>query len=334
MGERMNRHIVLARKPEGKAAASDFEMRSAPLADPAPGEVQLANRVVSLDPYIGLKIGGRHMSGAINAGDTVTGEAICEVIASTVPQFQSGQTVRADIGWQEYANVDAARVHAVNPAIDPPSLALGALGMPGLTGYAGLMRIGRPVAGETVLVSAATGGVGSMVGQLARVHGCRTIGLVGSDEKVRWAVEEGGYDVCLNYRHDDCEARLKEAAPDGVHIYYDNVGGALLQMAMNNLGRGGRVVLCGLMGSYDGKPVAHTVNVAQLFLPRARIEPVIVYDHEDLRGEMEEKCMAWIGSGDMRFKEDRTAGLENAPAAFERLMRGENFGKVVVDIAS
>lgn len=324
--------IILAQTPEGKPEARHFEQISIAVPQLQAGQVLLDTSVVSLDPYIGLKIAGRHMSGQIKVGDVVTGEAIATVLASESAEFAPGDTVRADTGWQKITVRDASVVTLTNPAIAPSSLALGLLGMPGLTGYAGLMRIGQPVAGETVLVSAATGGVGSMVGQLARIKGCRTIGFAGSAAKCAWAVTEAGYDVCLNYRDEDCEAQLKEAAPDGVHIYYDNVGGDLLQMALRNLALNSRIILCGLMSGYGAAPVSHNMNVGQLFMGRTRVQPVIVYDHEDLRPEMERECMGWLNEGKMRFQEDKTDGLENAPVAFERLMRGENFGKVVVEI--
>ena len=305
---------------------------------PAPGAGQFLSRTLwlSLDPFLRNVMKGHALYGvALRPGDPMHGETVSQVVESRHPGFSPGEYVVAGGGWQEYALSDGRGVRKVDPAVAPISTALGVLGMPGLTGYAGLVYLAEPRPGQTVLVSAATGAVGSTVGQLARLMGCRAVGIAGSDEKCRHAVDELGYEACISHRAGDLRATLKDACPDGVDVYFDNAGGAVLEAAIGNLARNARIVLCGMPAAYNlDEPPAHGPWLGPIVGARATIKGLVVYDHYHRMAEMQKTIGRWIRDGKFRYREDVADGLDSAPEAFCRLMRGGNFGKSLVRVAA
>jgi NADPH-dependent curcumin reductase CurA len=262
------------------------------------------------------------------------GETVAQVIESRHPHYSPGEFVVVKNGWQEYALSDGQGVRKVDPALAPVSTALGVLGMPGLTGYAGLVYLGEPRPGQTVLVSAATGAVGSTVGQVARRMGARAVGIAGSTEKCRYAVEALGFESCVNRNEPDLSGAIRRACPDGLDVYFDNAGGEVLAAALANLARGARVVLCGMIEAYGlDTPPASGPFLGPVVAARATIKGLVVYDHFHRLAEMQKVVGRWIREGDFHYREDITDGLEHTPDAFCRLMRGENFGKTLVRVA-
>lgn len=327
-----NAQIVLKRRSVGVPREDDFALRTVARATPGPGEMSCATRYISLDPYLRGKISGRHLSGALAPGDVMAGEAVSVVLDSRADGFEAGDVVAAHSGWQTHPVVAARAARRIDPQLGPVSTALGVLGMPGLTAYAGLLRLGEPRAGDTVLVSAAAGPVGATVGQVARIHGARSVGIAGTDAKCAWLIEQAGFAAAINYKTEDLRAGIERTCPDGVDLYFDNVGGDVLQAAMERLARGARVVLCGLMAQYNRDDMPPGPNPAWIIKARATVRGLVVYDHEDLRPVFERDVSGWIAAGQFAYKEDLTGGLADAPAAFCRLMRGENFGKALVEI--
>ena len=326
-----NTRILLRRRSEGVPVEDDFEVTSSPVADAGDGELQCETIYLSLDPYLRGRISGRHISGALNPGDLMAGEAISRVVASNHPDFAAGDIVAAHSGWQSHPVVSGSEARMLDPSVGPLSTFVGILGMPGLTAYAGLLRLGEPREGDTVLVSAASGAVGSLVGQIAKIKGCRVIGIAGAPEKVAWVKREAGFDDCISYKGGDLRAELDRVCPHGIDVYFDNVGGDMLQAAMERLAIGARVVLCGLMAQYNTDEMPPGPNPAFIIRARATVRGMVVYDHEDLRPQMVADVSRWLSEGRIQYLEDRTAGLENAPAALS--MRGDNVGKAIVVVS-
>jgi NADPH-dependent curcumin reductase CurA len=290
---------------------------------------------LSLDPYLRNVMKSHAMYGvALQPGDVMHGECVAEVVESCHPQFAAGDLVVARNGWQEYALSDGQGVRKVDRSLGPPSTALGVLGMPGLTGYAGLVYLGEPKPGQTVVVSAATGPVGSTVGQVARLTGARAVGIAGSPEKCRHAVEELGFEACLDYKTGGLRAQLKQACPDGVDVYFDNVAGDVLAAVIGNLAMHARIILCGMIGAYSMDTPPAGPWLGPVVGARATIKGLVVYDHFHRMAEMQKVLGRWIREGRFKYREDVTIGLERAPEAFCRLMRGGNFGKALVQVAA
>ncbi len=329
-----NTQVVLKRQCQGVPEADDFEVVDAAMPVAADGEVLCRTLYLSLDPYLRGKISGRHLSGAINPGDLMAGEAVCQVLESNERRFRPNDLLAAHVGWQDYAAVAADDARPVAPATRPASLAVGILGMPGLTAYAGLLRLGQPKSGDTLVVSAAAGPVGSMVGQIGKIKGCRVIGIAGSDEKCQWLREAAGFADTINYKSENLRDGLDRTCPTGIDVYFDNVGGDLLQAVMERLALNARVVLCGLMAQYNTDQMPPGPNPAFIIKARATVRGMVVYDHEDLRSTFEEEVRGWLASEQIAFLEDVTVGLEHAPHAFSRLMRGQNTGKSIVKVAT
>lgn len=328
-----NKQIQLASFPEATPRPENFVCVSAPMPEPQNGQVLCQTLYLSLDPYMRSQIAGRHISGTINPGDMMRGESISRVVRSEHPDFKAGDIVRGFGGWQEYSVQDAKALALVEPQIQPVSYALSLLGMPGLTAYAGLIWQAQPKAGDVVVIPAAIGGVGATAGQLAKIHGCTVIGIAGSDEKCRIAVEELGYDACINRKTEDLGQRLSELCPGGIDIYFDLVGGEMLQLASERLAIGARVILCGLMAEYNNKDRQVGPPPGFWIKARAIVYGLVVYDFEPRRAEFIDACMPHVRAGRLKMLEDITEGLENAPAAFERLMSGDNIGKTMVKVA-
>jgi NADPH-dependent curcumin reductase len=324
--------ITLVRTPEGVPQTTDFALGAGTLAAPAEGQALVRVIALSLDPYLRSAMAGRHMSGAIAPGEVVRGEGLVEVIESRHPRLQAGEQWVALCGWRSHAVLDGAAIAAARPVaadVQPRTLALGGLGMPGLTAWAGFHKLCEAKAGETLVVSAASGPVGSTVGQLARIAGCRVVGIAGGAEKCAWATGVAGFDACIDYRATDLRQALKAACPGGVDIYFDNVGGDVLQAVTEQLALRARVVLCGLMAAYNGAPAVGP-NPGLWIKARATVRGLVVYDHWGDFDRMVAELGAHQRAGRMHFREDIAHGLAATPAAFNRLMRGENQGKAVV----
>ena len=328
-----NIQIKLAETPTGTPEPKHFDVHKETMPDIKDGEFLSKTLYLSLDPYMRGQIAGRHISGRVNPGDILRGEAICEVVNSKHPEFAIGDIVSYFAGWQQFSVSDGQQVSKIDPRISPPSLALGILGMPGLTAYAGLIDLGEPKEGDVLVVSSATGGVGSMVGQIGKLKGCHVVGIAGSAEKCKWAVENAGFDVCLNYREEDLPLALDKSCPDGVDIYFDNVGGNILETVMERLSLGARVVLCGLMAQYNLEERLPGTNPSNIIRSRATVRGMVVYDHFHKQKDFVEDVLNWLDDGLITYREDVTEGIENAPESFCRLMKGQNFGKTIIKVA-
>ena len=324
--------ITLQRTPVGLPEASDFAFGHAELPQPEDGQVLVRVLALSLDPYLRSAMAGRHLSASIGIGDLVRGEGLVEVLASRHPAMAAGEQWVAACGWRSHALLDAsavAQARRVPAWLDRPTLALGGLGMPGLTAWAGLNRLAEARAGDTLVVSAASGPVGATVGQLAKIKGCRVIGIAGGPEKCAWVTGVAGFDACIDYRAEDLRQALDRLCPQGVDVYFDNVGGDTLLALLERLALGARVVLCGLMAQYNGAaPTA--INPALLIRARATLRGLVVYDHWDALEQMLTEMKAHYLAGRLQFREDIAEGLQSAPAAFVRLMQGRNQGKALV----
>ncbi len=329
----VNTRILLKQRSRGIPREQDFELVNVAADSPAAGELRGETLYLSLDPYLRGKISGRHLSGAVNEGGLMAGEALSRVVESKSDKFKEGDIIAAHSGWQSHPVINADSARAVNPELGPLSTLLGISGMPGLTAYAGMTRLAELKPADVVVVSAASGPVGSMVGQIAKQRGCHVVGVAGSNEKCRWVVEQAGFDDCINYREEALRDGLKRTCPGGIDVYFDNVGGDVLQASMEQLALGARVILCGLMAQYNINEMPPGPNPAFTIKARATVRGLVVYDHEDLRPEFEQQVSAWLKQGKIKYKEDMVEGLEAAPGLFCRLMRGENFGKAIVKVA-
>jgi NADPH-dependent curcumin reductase len=329
--------VVLARVPRGVVVEDDLRLSqtTAPTPDDV-GDGQMLVRVLdlSIDPYLRGALAGRHIgTPAVPVGGLVPGRSLAEVVVPAAG-YAVGDLVVAETGWQEWAVIDAADARPVATHLGvPPSAALGVLGMPGLAAYAAVTRMMALTPGDTVVVSAATGPVGSTAGQLARIAGCRTVAVVGGPEKVRVATEHFGYTAAVDRLSPDWANDLRLACPDGIDAYLDNAGGAVLSGVVAQLGHGARVVLCGLMDQYNDGP-ASMLPAGPLIGRRATVHGLVVYDHEDLRPRFTARVAALMRHGQIRLLEERHKGLAQAPAAFCRLLRGANVGKVIVEVGS
>jgi NADPH-dependent curcumin reductase CurA len=333
-----NRRIVLARRPHGAPSAEDFRLESVPLPVPGPGQVLLRTVYLSLDPYMrGRMNEGPSYAPPVALNAPMTGQTVSIVEQSQHPKFQVGERVCAEAGWQDYALSDGRDLLRVG-AMARLSDALGVLGMPGLTAYVGLLDIGQPQSGDTVVVAAATGAVGSLVGQMAKIRGCRVVGVAGGPEKCAFAVGTLGFDACLDHRAPDLTQQLKAAVPDGIDVYFESVGGAVLAAVVPLLNVDARIPLCGLIAWYNlDKLPAGPDRTPQLLVTllknRVKLQGFIVFDHYDRRGAFLRDMAGWRSEGRVKYREHMIEGLEQAPQGLMGLLQGENFGKVVVHVA-
>ena len=315
-------------------AAEDFEMVEVALADVPDGQVLRRTIYLSLDPYMrGRMSDAPSYAASVALGEVMCGHTVSAVIESRNPRFNAGDIVTGYDGWQEFAVSTGQDLRAIDPRDAPITTAIGVLGMPGLTAYVGLLDIGRPKAGETVVVSAASGAVGSVVGQLAKIRGCRAVGIAGSAEKCRFVVEDLGFDACANYKTDDLAPALAAACPSGVDIYFENVGGAVLAGVLRVLNRGARIPLCGLISEYNTTANPGGPNLRPLLVHRAMIKGFIVTDHYDRFSAFLQECTPLVASGRLKYREDIVDGLSSAPSALLGLFQGRNFGKLLVRVS-
>ena len=336
----VNRRIVLAARPLGEPTVQDFRLEEAAVPIPAEGQVLLRTLYLSLDPYMRnlMDEAGTRYAPAVRLGEAMVGGTVSRVVESRHPRFRVGELVLANSGWRDYALSDGSDLRPLGDMAQP-SLALGALGMPAFTAYVGLLDIGQPQPGQTVVVAAATGAVGSVVGQIAKLKGARVVGIAGGAEKCRHAVEVLGFDACIDHRAPGLGERLAAACPDGIDVYFENVGGAVFDAVLPLLNQDARVPVCGVIAHYnDAAPRPGPDRLPQLMATllqrRIRMQGFIILDHYADRFEAFRRDMTqWLAEGRVIVREDHVDGLERAPEAFIGLLQGRNFGKLVVRVA-
>lgn len=330
-----NREWRLLSRPVGFPQPENFALVETEVPEPAEGEVLVRNEYLSVDPYMrGRMSAARSYVAPYELGAAMQGGAVGEIVASRAEGFAPGDRVLHSGGWRTHAVVPAAQAAKVDPGVAPLSAFLGVLGMTGLTAYAGLLRVASFKEGDSVFVSGAAGAVGSQVGQIARLKGAsRVVGSAGSDEKARLLVEEYGFDEAFNYRNGPVSEQLRKAAPDGVDVYFDNVGGEHLEAAIGALNVGGRIAVCGMISVYNAtEPAPGPRNLARLIQTRGRIEGFLVNDHRDLRPEFVREVGGWLASGALKYRETVVEGIENTLDAFLGVLRGDNIGKMIVKL--
>ena len=341
MRETINRRVVLASRPVGAPVASDFRLETQTSRSADEGQMLLRTVYLSLDPYMrGRMSDAPSYAPPVGIGELMVDSTVSRVEISDVSGFAVGDWVLSQNGWQEFAISDGRGVLNLGAHPTRPSYALGALGMPGFTAYMGLLDIGEPKPGETVVVAAATGAVGSVVGQIAKLKECRVVGIAGGTEKCRYAVEELGLDACLDHRSPKLHDELAGACPKGIDVYYENVGGVVFDAVLPLLNTHARIPLCGLIATYNGDPAAEgkyrTSQVMSILLKkRIRIQGFIIFeDYGAHFGEFRKQMTEWLEAGKIKYREDIVSGLENAPEAFMGLLQGKNFGKLVVQVSA
>ena len=337
----LNRRIVMAARPHGAPTSHDFRLETQPVPVPKEGEVLLRTVWLSLDPYMrGRMSEGPSYATPLQIGETMNGGTVSIVETSHHPEYKKGDWVVGYAGWQDYTTSDGTGLFTLSgPALKHPSWGLGLLGMPGFTGYEGLMDIGNPQAGETVVVAAASGAVGSVVGQVAKLKGCRVVGIAGGPDKCRYVVETLGFDACLDHREGDLAAALAQACPKGIDVYFENVGGKVFDAVLPLMNAKGRIPVCGLIADYNATQLPEGTNYLPLLQrtilrQRLRVQGfIIMMDYPDRRDAFIEQMSEWVDAGKIAFREDIVDGFEKAPEAFMGLLQGKNFGKVVVRVA-
>ncbi len=325
--------VILRRRPVGAPRAEDFELRNAPIPSPAAGEVLVRTIFLSIDPYMRGRLSDRpSYAPAVQIGEVMTGETIGEVIASADPRFAPGDIALGARGWSSHNLAPAAGLAKIARPGAPLSAYLGVLGMPGTTAYSGMTDIGRPKAAETVVISAASGAVGSVAGQLAKRAGARVVGIAGGPEKCLYVQEELGFDECVDHRVIDLQAELAAACPAGIDVYFENVGGRVQEAAFALLNPHARVVMCGMVSQYNEATFPPGPNLGFVVGKRVLIQGMIVSDKPERFAEWRALAGPWVADGSLRYREDVVSGLEQAPAALAGVLSGGNFGKLVVRV--
>ncbi len=334
------RRIVLARRPVGEPTPDDFRLEEHPIPQPQDGEALVRTLWLSLDPYMrGRMTDAPSYARPIHIGEVMEGRAVGEVVESRDASLKPGDKVFGITGWQTHAAVAARHLRKLDPALAPISTALGVLGMPGLTAYTGLLEIGKPQPGETVVVAAASGAVGSLVGQIAKIKGARAVGIAGGLRKCAYVKDELGFDDCIDHRAPDFAARLKAACPNGIDVYFENVGGPVFETALPLLNEFARVPVCGLIAHYNATELPPGPNkvpqvMRAILTKRLTFRGFIVADFAARLDDFLRDVSGWLRAGKVKYREDVVEGLENAPRALIGLLRGENFGKLIVRVAS
>jgi len=340
MADLQTRRIVLAARPEGEPRPSDFRIEDAPLPALRDGDVLLRTVHLSLDPYMrGRMSTARSYAKSLEIGETIVGGTVSQVVESQAPGLAAGDYVVAYSGWQTHAVAAARSVRKLDPAAAPLSTALGVLGMPGFTAYAGLKEIGKPLAGETVVVAAAAGPVGATVGQLAKLRHSRVVGIAGGAEKCRYLIDELQFDEAIDHRAPDFAEQLEDACPRGIDVYFENVGGAVWDAVLPLLNDFARIPLCGLVSQYNAtkasdRPDRSAQLMREILTRRLTVRGFIQSDFAPLWPTFEREMRVWLQAGRIHYREDIVDGLENAPEAFIGMLRGKNFGKLIVRVAN
>jgi NADPH-dependent curcumin reductase CurA len=328
-----NRQIVLAQIPQDKLGPEHFKLIEGERPSPGEGEVLVRTRYISLDAANRAWMQGATYRSALTSGQVMAGGALSEVLESRDSSLKPGDLVWGDTGWQEYAAAPAKRL-AKLPKMEPVTHLLSVYGVAGLTAYFGLLECGRPKAGETVVVSAAAGSVGSLVGQIAKIKGCRVVGVAGGETKGRWLVDELGFDAAVDYKAGSLRGQLKEACPNGVDVYFDNTGGDILEAMLFAMNVHGRIACCGAVSQYDGAAPAHGPRGVPglIVTKRLTLRGFVVMDFDDQREKALKDLQTWVAEGKLKVQEDILEGLENTPAALIGLLHGENRGKRMVKV--
>ncbi|EHI9241765.1 NADP-dependent oxidoreductase [Vibrio vulnificus] len=337
MTQPTNRQIVLASRPVGAPTAENFALKQSDIPTPAQGEILLRSVYLSLDPYMrGRMSDAKSYAEPVGIDEVMVGGTVCQVEVSNHAEFEVGEWVLAYTGWQDYAISNGEGLIKLGKQPSHPSYALGVMGMPGFTAYMGLLDIGQPKEGDTLVVAAATGAVGSMVGQIGKLKGCRVIGIAGGEEKCQFAKETLGFDECIDHKATDFAEKLAKVCHNGIDIYFENVGGKVFDAVMPLLNTGARIPLCGLISQYNATslpegPDRMSMLMAQLLIKRIKMQGFIIFDDYGHRyGEFAADMSQWLAQGKIHYREHLVQGLENAPDAFIGLLEGKNFGKMVV----
>jgi hypothetical protein len=331
MNDPVNRQVLLVEKPAGKLGPEHFKMSEAAIPAPGDGEALLRVRYISLDAANRAWMHGATYRAAVEANTVMAGGGIAEVVSSKAPGLAPGDIVFGDTGWQDYAAVPAKHLTRM-PKVEPMTHLLSVYGIAGLTAYFGLLDVGKPKAGETVVVSAAAGSVGSIVGQIAKIKGCRVVGIAGGTDKCNWLTSELGFDAAVDYKDGAVFKALKAAAPDGIDVYFDNVGGDILEACLAQMNNRGRIACCGAISQYDGVPSVHGPRGVPglIVVKRLIMQGFIVMDFMGQRDEALNDLQSWVASGKLKVQEDIIDGLENTPKALIGLLAGENRGKRMI----
>ena len=336
-----NRQVRLAARPVGLPTRADWNFTTEPVAEPEAGGIVVKTLALSLDPAMrGWMNEGKSYIPPVEIGAVMRAGGIGKVVASKAANFAEGDLVSAGLGVQQYCSIPAAElkrsgVFRIDTRLGTPDQWLNVLGMPGMTGYFGLMDVGQPQLGETVVVSGAAGAVGQTVGQLAKIKGCRVVGIAGGAAKCAWVVKELGFDACIDYKAGNVRDELKAACPKGVDVYFDNVGGEILDIVLGRLARKARIVICGAISQYNNTtPVQGPKNYLSLLVNRARMEGIVVFDYTDRFPQAVAEMAGYLKDGRMKSKEDVVEGLDTFPETLLKLFNGQNFGKLVLRVAS
>jgi NADPH-dependent curcumin reductase CurA len=333
MSTLVNHQFKLAKRPVGMVQRSDFEYVEAPVAEPGEGEVLIKILYISLDPAMrGWMNEGKSYVPPVGIGEVMRAGAVGRVIASRDSNVAVGDHVVGVLGVQEYAVAKAKGLTKVDPKLVPLPVYLGTLGMPGMTAYFGLLEIGQPKAGETVVVSGAAGAVGQVVGQIAKIKGCRVVGIAGGADKCAY-LRSIGFDAAIDYKHEDVKAALKQHCPKGVDVYFDNVGGEILDIVLTQLAMNARIVICGAISQYNEAKMKGPSNYMSLLVNRAMMKGMVVFDYASRYGEAAREMAGWMAMGQLKTREDVVAGLETFPETLLKLFKGENTGKLVLKVA-
>jgi NADPH-dependent curcumin reductase CurA len=329
----INRQILLVEKPADKLGREHFKLVEGRVPEPGDGEALLRVRYISLDAANRAWMHGATYRSAVEANTVMAGGGIAEVITSKSPNLKAGDIVFGDTGWQEYAAVPAKHLTKM-PKLEPMTHLLSVFGIAGLTAYFGLLNVGQPKAGETVVVSAAAGSVGSIVGQIAKIKGCRVVGIAGGKDKCHWLTSELGFDAAVDYKDGATFKALRAAAPQGIDVYFDNVGGDILEACIAQMNLRGRISCCGAISQYDGVPSAHGPRGVPglIVVKRLTMQGFIVMDYMDQRDQALADLQSWVASGKLKVQEDVIVGFENTPQGLIGLLAGENRGKRMVKV--
>jgi NADPH-dependent curcumin reductase len=333
MSTLVNHQFRLAKRPVGMVQRSDFEYTEAPVAEPGEGEVLVKILYISLDPAMrGWMNEGKSYVPPVGIGEVMRAGAVGRVITSRDPNIAVGDHVVGVLGVQEYAVAKAKGLTKVDPKLVPLPVYLGTLGMPGMTAYFGLLEIGQPKVGETVVVSGAAGAVGQVVGQIAKIKGCRVVGIAGGADKCAY-LRSIGFDAAIDYKHEDVKAALKQHCPKGVDVYFDNVGGEILDIVLTQLAMHARIVICGAISQYNESKMKGPSNYMSLLVNRAMMKGMVVFDYASRYGEAAREMAGWMATGQLKTREDVVEGLETFPETLLKLFKGENTGKLVLKVA-
>lgn len=340
MRSEKNIRVTLASRPVGFPKVSDFNVEQVPISEPGEGEILIKASWLSLDPYMRARLDeAKGYAEPIQIGEVIIGAIVGEVLETRTPRFKIGDIIEGRLGWQSYAvsdgtDMQGSDLRKIDPSLGPIQTSVGVLGMPAFTAYFGFLDVCEPVAGDTVVVSAASGAVGQIVGQIAKIMGCHVVGTAGSDKKIDYVVDELGFDSGINYKTENLDQALLEHCPKGIDVYFDNVGGVLTDAVFKQLNIGARVAICGQISQYNlEKPELTPRNLWQLIVSQAKVQGFLQGQFLNRHPEALLRVSNWIKEGKVKYKEDVTVGLENSPAAFIGMLNGENFGKTLVKIS-